>query len=183
MKKIVWVIMFVYSCVLSLYRLPPIKCIDGRIKTEIGAIDAQIIMDNLVKESQVEHRQGDIGITYEEAQMLMKVAQAEAGIDGREGMAMVMAVVLNRLEDKRFPNDIEGIIFQIYKGQYQFSTIANGSYYDAEPDIECHLALADIEMGAYDTVDAIFFENAEQSWQQSNCEYLGTVGHHRFYKK
>lgn len=112
----------------------------------------------------------------------MKVAQAEAGIDGREGMAMIMAVVLNRLKDERFPNDIEGVIFHIYKGHYQFSTIADGKYYDAIPDIECHLALADIEMGEYDTVDAIYFENAEQSWQQSNCEYLGTVGHHRFYK-
>lgn len=144
-------------------------------------ISAQEIMDKLVTESQEERIKG-FEITYDEAQMLMKIAQAEAGIDGKQGMAMVMAVVLNRVEDKGFPDDIEGVIFQIYKGRYQFSTIADGKYYTAEPDNECHLALAEIEKGEYDTVDALYFENAEESWQASNCEYLGTVGHHRFYK-
>lgn len=70
------------------------------------------------------------------------------------------------------------MIFQ----EHQFSPIADGRYEKAEPDVECHLALAEIERGEYDTVDALYFENAEESWQASNCEYLGTVGHHRFYK-
>ena len=177
MKKIVWIIMFVYSCVLSLYRLPPIKCIDGRIKTEIGAIDAQIIMDNLVKETQVEHRQGDLGITYEEAQMLMKIAMAEAESDGVDGKAMVMAVILNRVNDDRFPDYIEGVIFQ----EGQFTPITDGRYKRAVPDVECNLALAEIEMGNYDDVDALYFENAKESWQAKNCIYLGTVGQHKFY--
>lgn len=146
-------------------------------KMKLEALDAQIIMDNLVRESEDKRVQG-FEITYDEAQMLMKIAQAEAGCDGKDGMAMVMAVVLNRVEDDRFPDSIEEVIFQ----EHQFSPIADGRYEKAEPDVECHLALAEIERGEYDTVDALYFENASQSWQASNCEYLGTVGHHRFYK-
>ena len=140
-------------------------------------INAQEIMDELVTESQEKRIKG-FEITYDEAQMLMKIAQAEAGIDGKQGMAMVMAVVLNRVDDDRFPDSIEEVIFQ----EHQFSPIADGRYEEAEPDVECHLALAEIERGEYNTVDALYFENASQSWQASNCEYLGTVGHHRFYK-
>ena len=140
-------------------------------------IDAQEIMDKLVRESKDERIQG-FEITYDEAQMLMKIAQAEAGGDGKDGMAMVMAVVLNRVNDDRFPDSIEKVIFQ----DGQFSPISDGRYYKAEPDDECHLALAEIEMGNYDNVDALYFENASESWQSCNCIYLGTVGHHRFYK-
>lgn len=39
-----------------------------------------------------------------------------------------------------------------------------------------------IDSGEYDWVEALYFENAESSWQQDNCEYLYTVEHHRFYK-
>lgn len=177
MKKIVWAFLLLYSCIFLLYRLPAIKCIDGEEKTKIEAIDAQIIMDKLVTESQVENIKG-FEITYEEAQMLMKIAMAEAEGDGVHGKAMVMAVVLNRVEDDRFPDSIEGVIFQ----DGQFSPISDGRYYKAEPDVECHLALAEIERGEYYGVDALYFENADSSWQASNCEYLGTVGHHRFYK-
>lgn len=161
----------------------PMRIYPEIIKTnELEPLNAQMMMDILVKESRDERKEESLIITTEEAQMLMKIAQAEAGIDGREGMAMIMAVVLNRVKDERFPNDIEGVIFQIYKGNYQFSTIANGKYYDAIPDIECHLALADIEKGNYNNIDALYFENAKNSWQQNNCIYLVTVGHHRFYK-
>ena len=140
------------------------------------AVDAQEIMDKLVKTSKDERIQG-FEITYDEAQMLMKIAMAEAGGDGVEGKAMVMAVILNRVEDDRFPDSIKGVIFQ----EHQFSPITDGRYYDAEPDVECHLALAQIEMGEYYTVDALYFENASANWQASNCKYLGTIGHHRFY--
>lgn len=146
-------------------------------KPKFEAIDAQIIMDNLVTESQVETKE-DFCITYDEAQMLMKIAMAEAEGDGIEGKAMVMAVVLNRVNDERFPDNIEDVIFQ----DKQFSPVKDGRYEEAEPDVECHLALAEIEKGNYSDVEALYFENASDSWQARNCKYLYKVGHHRFYK-
>lgn len=117
-------------------------------------------------------------MTYEEAQMLMRIAMAEAEEDGVEGQAMVMAVVLNRVKDNRFPNTIKDVILQ----DKQFSPISDGRYYTVNPNVDSHLALAEIESGNYADVEALYFENANSSWQADNCEYIGTVGHHRFYK-
>ena len=43
-------------------------------------------------------------LTYEEAQLLMKIAVAEAGNQGTEGMWLVMSVVMNRVKDPDFPD-------------------------------------------------------------------------------
>ena len=188
MKRVLaWGIIFAYLAFLGVLIYPAVNSsteikevnfepIEKQIEPS-KEINAQEIMDELVTESQEERIKG-FEITYDEAQMLMKIAMAEAESDGIQGKAMVMAVVLNRVEDDRFPDSIEEVIFQ----EHQFSPIADGRYEKAEPDVECHLALAEIERGEYDTVDALYFENASDSWQASNCKYLGTVGHHRFYK-
>lgn len=188
MKRVLaWGIIFAYLAFLGVLIYPAVNSpteikevkfepIEKQIKPS-KEISAQEIMDELVTESPEEKIKG-FEITYDEAQMLMKIAMAEAEGEGIQGKAMVMAVILNRVEDDRFPDNIEEVIFQ----EHQFSPISDGRYYDAEPDVECHLVLAEIERGEYDTVDALYFENADSCWQQDNCEYLGTVGHHRFYK-
>lgn len=192
MKRVLaWGIIFAYLAFLGALFYPMANSTTEIKKVKFEPIEKQIkpskeknaqeIMDELVTESQEERIKG-FEITYDEAQMLMKIAMAEAESDGIQGKAMVMAVVLNRVEDDRFPDSIEGVIFQKYNGKYQFSPIGDGRYEKAQPDVECHLALAEIERGEYDTVDALYFENASESWQASNCEYLGTIGHHRFYK-
>ena len=141
------------------------------------------LLQGLPEEFTVQVEQGIIAKPYkyfteEEAEMVMKLAKAEAEIDGVEGMCMVIKVVLNRRDSNKFPDTTEEVIFQ----EVQFSSISDGRYYDAIPDEKCLKALELVENGDYDWVDALFFENAESSWQQNNCEYLYTVGHHRFYK-
>lgn len=178
MKRVfAWGYFFVFYTLFSLFKYPLITCSADVQKSKLEPLDAQIIMDNLVRESQVETIEG-FEITFDEAQMLMKMAMAEAEADGVKGKAMVMAVILNRVDDDRFPDNIEEVIYQ----KHQFSPIADGRYDKAEPDIECHIALAEIERGEYDEIDALYFENAGECWQSKNCEYLGTVGHHKFYK-
>ena len=54
MKKIVWVFLLLYSCLFSIYRMPAIKCMDGEEKLKLEPLDAQIIMDKLVRESEPE---------------------------------------------------------------------------------------------------------------------------------
>lgn len=156
---------------------PEIKTVEFEAIDVKKTANEQEVMDALVKETE-EKPHEDCGITYEEARMLMKIAMAEAEGDGIEGQAMVMAVVLNRVKDDRFPDSIEEVIFQ----EGQFSPITDGRYNKVEPDLNSHLALAEIEKGNYDDVEALYFENAGSCWQSKNCEYLGTVGHHKFYK-
>lgn len=78
--------------------------------------------------------------SYEEAQMLLKIAQAEAGNQGPDGMWLVMSVVYNRRDSEEFPDSIEEVIYQ----DNQFYTKGMGA---TEISPECHEALARIEKG------------------------------------
>ena len=118
--------------------------------------------------------------SYDDAQMLMRIAEAEAGNQGVEGMGLVMAVVLNRVKDKDFPGTIKDVIFQ----PRHFSSVSTGSYYKVKISAEAHEALADIEMGIpYDTsivgFEAVYNGRSLEKW----FRYAYTIGGHDFYVK
>ena len=118
------------------------------------------LLDNLPENLEIEAEQGVISIfTDEESEMLMKIGKAEAGIDGIDGMCMVIKVVLNRIDSDKFPNTIEEVIYQ----ESQFSSITDGGYDKAMPDEDCEEALELVLAGEYDWVKALYFENAESS--------------------
>lgn len=116
--------------------------------------------------------------TQEEAQMLMRIATAEAGNQGIYGMALIMQVVLNRVSDPAFPNSIQEVIEQ----PGQFETVKNETYYSVKLTIESHLALAEIERGIpYDT-SIIGFETASNGRAlERYFAYAYTSGDHDFY--
>lgn len=118
--------------------------------------------------------------SYEEAQMLMRIAEAEAGNQGVEGMGMVMAVVLNRVKDETFPGTIKDVIFQ----PRHFSSVKDGRYYTVDISPEAHEALADIEMGIPFDTSIIGFEAAANGRSLERWfRYAYTIGGHDFYVK
>ena len=78
--------------------------------------------------------------TFEDAQLLMEIAQAEAGNQGPDGMWLVMSVVLNRVNNPEFPDNIHDVIY----AENQFYAEGIGK---TEISPECHEALARIERG------------------------------------
>ena len=62
-------------------------------------------------------------LTFSDEMLLVaNLVQAEAGNQGLLGKRLVVDVVLNRLDDSRFPNSIEEIIYE----PGQFSVASNG---------------------------------------------------------
>lgn len=59
-----------------------------------------------------------------EKELLAQLVEAEAGNQDLEGKRRVVDVVLNRVDDPRFPNTVEEVIFQ--KGQ--FSVVKDGAW-------------------------------------------------------
>lgn len=119
-----------------------------------------------------------IEVSYEDAQMLMKIAQAEAGNQGIEGMSSVMRVVLNRVMSDEFPDTVEEVI----KQPYQFESFNNGSYENAEPSTDCHLALAQVERGLSADKEIIGFETVENGESLTRYfDYAYTIKDHNFY--
>lgn len=116
--------------------------------------------------------------TYRDAQMLMRIAEAEAGNQGKEGMKLVMMVVLNRVADEAFPNTVEDVIFQA--GQFQ--PVSDGRYYTVDISTDAHLALADIEKGEPLDEYVVAFEITSNSKSlERYFKYAYTLGAHDFY--
>lgn len=114
--------------------------------------------------------------TYAEAQDLLRVAQAEAGNQGEDGMWLVMSVVFNRRISDTFPNTIHGVIYE----PHQFSTVLNGSIDRVDISPEAHLALARIERGEV-APQIIGFETLKSTeLDQYFCEVF-THKDHKFY--
>ena len=118
-----------------------------------------------------------VEVSYEDAQALMHIAQAEAGNQGIDGMALVMQVVLNRVADEDYPDTVYDVIAQ--KGQ--FDSFRNGAYAKAEPSAECHLALAEIEAGQFVNHTIIAFEVTGSRSLDRYFRYAFTYRDHDFY--
>lgn len=183
---IIWGVIcyFVFGVGKTTYEIKTVEFepLDAQMVQNAKKVDTRTIMNELVRETKNVKENEEKSFTIDEVTLLKTIAMAEAEGEGVEGKAAVMAVVINRKMDKRFPDTIEDVIFQKYNGHYQFSPIADGRYYEVVPDVECNLALAEIEMGLWSNFDALYFENSNKSWQADNCEYVQTIGHHRFYK-
>lgn len=98
---------------------------------------------------------------FGDLELLAQLCQAEAGNQDLLGMRYVADVVLNRVDDPRFPSDtIEGIIFQ----DYQFSCIFDGGFDNAGWEIsEEAYEAAYLEMFGDARLDSgiVYFSNSE----------------------
>ena len=113
-----------------------------------------------------------------DAQILMRIATAEAENQHCEGMYLVMTVVLNRVNSPNYPDTIEGVVFQ----DRQFSSVKNGRYNRVEIPQEAHEALARLEKGEPIDDDIIAFEvNDGSNSLLKYFDYKYTVGNHNFY--
>ena len=137
-----------------------------------------------------EEEQG-ITLSEDEKYLLAKIAMAEAEGEDTEGKALVMRVVINRMEAAGFSDSIEGVIFQSSERDgrttYQFSVVApGGRWWRAEPDEDCFQAVDLILEGWDESEGATYFESAkasENSWHARALQYLFTAGGHKFYKE
>lgn len=116
--------------------------------------------------------------TYEEAQLLMKIAMAEAGNQGEEGMWLVISVIVNRRNDDAFPDSIHDVAYQ----KNCFSTVKSGKINDVGLSEEAHTALARIEKGEVEP-DIIGFENKNNKSLEKYFDYSFTYLDHNFYTK
>lgn len=120
--------------------------------------------------------------------LLAKLIQCEAGNQPIEAKEAVVMVVLNRVDDIRFPNTIEEVIRQNVDGIYQFSPLMEGgSFYYTEPTEESYKAIYNVQHGVTDLYlwcDYLWFECCESSdnWHSHNLEFKEQIGDIRFYR-
>lgn len=121
-----------------------------------------------------------VELTYDEAQLLMKLARAEGG-DTLMGQLWVMRIVINRLEAETFGNSIYDVIYQ----EGQFEVVSNGTIDTVELNSNSHIALAMLEGGWDETDGALYFEaisNSNESWHAKNLDFITTIKGQRYYR-
>jgi N-acetylmuramoyl-L-alanine amidase len=117
-----------------------------------------------------DHSQSEIDI-------LASLVQAEAKGESFEGKIAVAAVVLNRVDDSRFPNSIREVIYQ----RGQFSPVSNGSI-NKRADSESYDAVNQAIRGYDPTYGAVFFYNpriAQVNWNATR-PVTTIIGNHTF---
>lgn len=121
-----------------------------------------------------------IQISYNDSQILMRIASAEAQNQGIYGMFLVMQTVMNRVNSSEYPDDVWSVVSQ----PYQFEPITNGSYYTVDIPPEAHEALAMLESNLNADEDIVAFESVNNygsltRYYDVAYTYLG----HTFYTK
>ena len=148
----------------------------------VRADDTNLNLDNIrpisiksVKQNKIEV----INITNDDLLLLSKLVTGEARGESYEGQVAVAAVVINRVQDPRFPNTIKDVIYQ----KNAFSVVNDGSI-NMQPTESAYNAAIDALYGKDPTNKAVFFWNpdiATCKWIKTLNPYL-KIGNHVFAK-
>lgn len=122
--------------------------------------------------------------TYTQDQLywLAKMIMAEAEGEVYEGKVAVGAVILNRVQNPRFPNTIYEVIFDAPDGYVQFSPVLDGRIWQVEPNEECYAAAKEALSGNDPSWGSLYFYNPEKSenpWV-FNLRTIRVIGGHVF---
>lgn len=117
---------------------------------------------------------------YNTEYLLAKIAMAEAEGEDIKGKALVINVILNRVNDTTFPNTVSEVIFQ----ENQFSPVSNGRFDNVEPNEDCWKALEMVKQGYDESNGALYFSSnmSSDSWHNIALSLLFVYGNHQFYK-
>lgn len=126
-------------------------------------------------------------LSEEDYEVLLKIVQAEAGNEDEKGKMLVAGVVLNRVENSKFPDTVKEVVFQHENGVYQFSPVANGSYYSVKVSEETKNAVDRVLAGENITEGALYFasrkyaDDKKMKWFDNSLTWLFEYGGHEFF--
>jgi len=126
--------------------------------------------------------------TAEEIEMLERIVQAEAGSEDIKGRILVANVVLNRVQNKHFPDTIEDVIFQNSNGEYQFSPVSDKRFWSVKVSKKTKEAVKRALEGEDYSEGALYFmarkraRTSSARWFDNNLTWLFKHGGHEFYK-
>lgn len=136
---------------------------------------------------QVMTRKNRIEITAKEYEDLLRIVEAEAGGEDKMGKMLVANVIINRVEDPRFPDSVSEVIFQKENGVAQFSPIADGRFYQVKVSSETVEAVNAVLSGEDNSRGALYFaarkaaDPDNMKWFDRNLTRLFAYGGHEFF--
>jgi len=135
---------------------------------------AEVKAENLAEHSEQERRYQP---NSEEIDLLARAVYSEARGEQFKGQVAVAAVILNRIEDPAFPDDVAGVIFQ----PQAFTAVSDGQFW-LEPDETAYRAVEAALTGEDPTGNALYYYNpaTATSWWIFTRPALTRIGRHVF---
>lgn len=120
---------------------------------------------------------GDAAYDGDTLYWLSRIIYCESGNQPLLGKIAVGNVVMNRVKDSRFPDNVYDVLFQTN----QFTPASTGSIY-RDPNWDSIVA-AKLVMDGAQVTDALFFNAVgTRSYASRTRTYVATIGDHAFYK-
>lgn len=157
---------------------------------ETSGKSVEAVDENEITSFSVEVAASDtvIAVSAEEVTMLERIVQAEAEGEDMVGKILIANVIFNRIVDEEFPDSVEEVIFQKSHGDYQFSPVDNGRYWDVDISDETAEAVRRALDGEDYSKGALYFIARKRTtsdsakWFDNNLDWLFRHGGHEFYK-
>ncbi len=152
----------------------PVRLLARVYNLDVG-YDAKYDLVLLERQEDAEPYLDDAAYDNDTLYWLSHIIYAESGNQPLTGKIAVGNVVMNRVNDPRFPNSVYDVLFQ----KNQFTPASSGSIY-RDPNWESTLA-AMLVMDGAEVTDALFF-NGVRARAPKGRTYVATIGDHAFYK-
>ena len=119
-------------------------------------------------------------ITDEEIEMLKYIVEQETRGGSYKHKCIITNVILNRVEDSRFPNTVKEVLLQ----KNQFSSIWNYYQRRVEPDEKTERAVNDVLNGRVEDESngSLFFHSMKSDGWFSSLSFVMEMEGHRFFK-
>lgn len=154
---------------------------------EVAAVSASIKpMRNEMRQEPL-NPYGEIAITDQDYEALLRIVQAEAGGEEPQGRTLVAEVILNRVLAEQFASSVYDVVFERTGGSPQFAPTADGRFYTVEVTPETVEAVEQAIHGEDLSQGALFFsarskaDKNDMAWFDRNLKWLFQYGGHEFY--
>ncbi len=118
---------------------------------------------------------------------LLRIVEAEAGGEDQNGKLLVANVVLNRVNNSKFPNTVYEVVMQKEQGVAQFSPTVDGRYASVTISEDTRQAVQRALMGEDISKGALYFcarnkaDSDNMRWFDQKLTRLFAYGNHEFF--
>lgn len=133
-------------------------------------------------------KEKEYNLSETEYNLLLRLVEAEAGGEDKEGKILVANVVFNRMENEKFPDSVSGVILQQDENGAQFSPVSDGRLQTVSVSAETKEAVDEAIYGADISEGALYFvartsANAENvRWFDECLTPVLRHGGHEFFR-
>ena len=148
--------------------------IEEAAEAAVDQITLEVEQGTITKEDPESNE--DLQIGEDAQELMMRVAQAEAGNQGEDGIWLVLSVIANRTESPTFPSTIPEVIRQ----KNAFSTVSNGAFKRVNISQEAKAAMERIKAGDI-APEIVAFERKGSTELEKYFEKVFDYKDHTFY--